>query len=154
MKLTVSCFICADKWWLARCSDSFVSDIAHRRTRKRSFGYFQLNTSISTPHLQKTWTDLDIHSIKQKGIHCPQFGEVLWNPNQKKISNISSAYNVGHLGYKQSFTIKVKTIPQSTETFVQISHYIQRAGVTYSLVMFSLIMMKWYDKVNKSNHWF
>lgn len=40
-------------------------------------------------------------------------------------------------------------MPQTMETFVQISHCIQRAGVTYSLVMFSLIMMKWYDKVIK-----
>ncbi|CAB1432394.1 unnamed protein product [Pleuronectes platessa] len=45
---------------LARCSDSFVSDIAHRRTRERSFGYFQLNISISTAHpREKTTTNMD-----------------------------------------------------------------------------------------------
>lgn len=100
-----------DKWWLARCSDSFVSDIAHRRTRECSFGYFQLNISISTPHLQKekerkkkTWTDLPIHSIKQRNYLSHSFGEVLWNPNEKK----KETYKRWTFGIQtKSFTIKV-----------------------------------------------
>lgn len=112
--------------------------------------YIHLYTSSTKKH----GLTLIFTVLNKKEFTAHSLGRCCEILTRKKISNISSAYNVGHLGYEQSFTIKVKTIPQSTETFVQISHYIQRAGVTYSLVMFSLIMMKWYDKVNKSNHWF
>lgn len=51
VRLTVAPLLHADKWRMAGCSHPFISDIAHRRTRERSFGYFQLNISISAPHL-------------------------------------------------------------------------------------------------------
>lgn len=107
----ILCLPSTDKRWLARCSNSFVSDIADRRTRERSFRYFQLNISISTPHLHiKTWTDLLIHSIKQRNLlshSLERYCEIL---TRKKIDQISSANNFGHLGYKE----KVQDYTQTT----------------------------------------
>lgn len=139
-----------DKRRLARCSDSFVGDIAHRRTRKRSFGYFQLNTSVSPSHPQKPHGLTLLFTVLNKGIQCTTVwrGTVNSQPEKKKKHVIFPLLMTLDIWD----TVKIQTI--SMETFVQISHYIQGAGVTYSLVMFSLIMMKWYDKVNESNHWF
>lgn len=39
---------------------------------------------LYTSSIKKTWTDLPIHSIKQKEFTVAQFGDGLWNPNQKK----------------------------------------------------------------------
>lgn len=118
------------------------------------------NWIYPSPHLiykKKTWTDLAIHSIKQRNSlshSLERYCEILTRKKRKKEIIFPLLITLDIWDTNKNFTIKIQTILQSMETFVQISHYIQRAGVTYSLIMFSLIMMKWYDKVNKSNHWF
>lgn len=89
----------------------------------------------------KTWTDRDIHSINWRNSPSHTLESYCESPSKKKINNnISSDDTIGHLRYKQK--VSLITIQQSMETFVQISHYIQRAGVSYSLVMFPLCKMR------------
>lgn len=49
----------------------------------------------------KTWTDLDIHSIKQRNSLSQTLESYCEILSKKKINNISSAHNIGHLRYKQ-----------------------------------------------------
>lgn len=103
-----------DKWWLARCSDSFVSDIAHRRTRECSFGYFQLNISISTPHLQKEKGKKKkkpgltfLFTVLNKGIICPTVLERYCEILTRKKKETYKRWTFGI--QTKSFTIKVRS---------------------------------------------
>lgn len=49
--LTVSSLLPTDKRWLARCSDSLISDVTHGRTRERPLRYFQLKPPPQPPRL-------------------------------------------------------------------------------------------------------
>lgn len=88
---------------------------------------------FASPPKNKTWTDLAIHSIKQRNSLSHSFERYCEILNRlKKKKDISSAYNIWDTN--KNFHSEN---PNSRWTFVQISCCIQRPGVTYSLTMFS-----------------
>lgn len=44
-----------------------------------------IHLSTSSTHKKRTWTDVAIHSVKQRNSLSHSFGEVLWNPKPEKL---------------------------------------------------------------------
>lgn len=72
LMLTLCVIVSTDKRRLAGCPDSFVSDIAHRRSWECPFGHLQLNrVHLLAPSPHRKHGLILLYTVLYRGVCCP-----------------------------------------------------------------------------------